>query len=314
MKRGCGIVTVVLILLLTLLVAAIALAQGPTICDVEAGDITDTSATITWVTNEAGNSTVNYGNTIPPGLTASDSAFVTNHSISLGNLTPATVYYYEVISTKADGNTTVDDNCGDYYTFTTFSDRLELEGWGWCTDYAEIVKATLDGYVTMVERSHASQSFSLHVEGNVTLLIPGAPDEVIPLEMYGSRVRSLFYLHQEITGKSASFEGTWIDAGGGQYYILAEGRIALPNPGGEALKTARVCFLVLRTPDVEVPIADTGSFVDDIESMLTRFVRFIDNLLDSLIGTGIGEILSAILSKIAILLAQLRALGVPYIS
>jgi hypothetical protein len=91
------------------------------------------------------------------------------------------------------------------------------------------------------------------------------------------------------------------------------GTVALPNPEGEALKTARVCFAVLRTPDVEVPITEPGSFVQDVDSILTRFVKFFDRVLDGLIGTGFSEILSNILNKIAVLLAHLRALGIPYI-
>jgi hypothetical protein len=90
------------------------------------------------------------------------------------------------------------------------------------------------------------------------------------------------------------------------------GRVFLPNPQGEALKTARICFVVLRTPDVEVPITDTGTFSEDLDSMLTRFVKFVDKTLDNLIGTGFSGILSNILAKIATMLVHIRALGLPY--
>jgi len=168
--------------------------------------------------------------------------------------------------------------------------------------------------VTMVERPNALESFSLHLVGNLTLQLPDAPDETIELDMYGSRVRLLFYLGQEVTGKSASFDGMWIDAGNGTPYSAMTGIVALPNPEGQSLKTAKICFLVLRTPDVEVPLTAPGSFVEDVESMVTRFAKFIDKLWDALIGSAFGEILNNILAKIAVLLAALRALGVPYIS
>ena len=64
---------------------------------------------------------------------------------------------------------------------------------------------------------------------------------------------------------------------------------------------------------MEVPLTEPGSFGEDVESMLTRFVKFIDKFIDSLIGTGFSDILSNILSKTAVLLASLRALGTPYI-
>jgi hypothetical protein len=200
---------------------------------------------------------------------------------------------------------------GNDTAFTT-AESLNLQGWGWCTNKNQVVTVTFSGYTWMVARTGVSDSYSMHALGNLTL--PSPYDETIPLDMYGSRVRSLFYLRQEVTGKSATFEGTWIDnASGNESYIGMAGTVALPNPEGEAFKTARICFAVLRTPDVEVPITEPGSFVQDLESMLTRFVKFIDMLLDSLTGTGFSQILSNILTKIAVLLAHLMTLGTPYI-
>jgi len=313
MRGRYWLVAMLLALLLTLLVGGIALAQGPTISNVAAGNITATSAVITWTTDEPADSRVLYGNTTLLTSAALDSALVVNHAIALPNLTPSTLYYYEVRSTNAGGNTTIDDNGGSLYTFTTL-EHIKIEGWGWCSNYGGIVDAVFEGDVTMVERSNASQSFSLHVAGNLTLSRSGAPVETIALDMYGSRVRSLFYLRQEVTGKSVSLTGVWIDAGNGTYYISTTGVLALPNPGGQSLKTARICFVMMRTPAVDVPLAAPGSFVEDVESMLTRFAKLIDKLWDGLIGTGFREVLSDILSKVAVLLAYLRAMGTPYTS
>ena len=106
------------VLLLAVPVAP-ASASPLTISSVAAGNITDTSATITWVTDELATSMVNYGNSTDLGSTASDGTLVTDHAIGLTNLSPATLYYYEVSSTNAEGNTTVDSDGGAYYTFTT---------------------------------------------------------------------------------------------------------------------------------------------------------------------------------------------------
>jgi len=283
-----------------------------TISSVAAGNITDTSATITWVTDELATSMVNYGNTTALGSTVSDSALITDHAIGLTNLTPATLYYYEVSSTNAEGNTTVDNNNGAYYTFTT-AEHLELQGWGWSTNYGKIADATLAGYVFLVERANAPESYSMHAVCNLTLQLSDTSIETIALDMYGSRVRSLFYLRQEETGKSASLKGTWIDADAGKYYIGTEGMIALPNPEGEAFKTARLCFVLLRTPEVDVPVKEPGSFVEDLEYLQTTFVKFFDGLIDRLMLTDFADILGRVLAKIMVMLAAVRELGTPYI-
>jgi hypothetical protein len=310
--KGCHwIATTLVLVLLTLLLAGIASAQEPTICDVEAVNIGNTSATITWATSEPANSTVNYGDTTALGLTASDSANVTDHSIMLTDLTPAALYYYKVSSSNAGGNAT-DDNCGSYYTFTTFSQPLELYGWAWYSYVGYLVPATFEGFMTMVDRTHAGNSSSLHVVGNLTLNRPNAPDVIIELDMYGSRSRSLFYLHQEVTGKSASLTGAWIDGGNGTY-ISATGVVALPNPEGDVFETARICFVVLRTSEVDVPlVAPGGSFVQNLEAMITRIASFVDVFLDWMAG-GFVETVSKVFFQLTQLVAALRGTGTPYV-
>jgi hypothetical protein len=68
---------------------------------------TPTSAVVTWTTDSAANSRVDYG-TSPTtlNLSATSSASVTNHSVPLGGLTRGTTYYYRVTSTNANGMTT----------------------------------------------------------------------------------------------------------------------------------------------------------------------------------------------------------------
>lgn len=284
----------------------------PSVTTDNATNITADSAILNGNLNSLGNAssvqvyfqwglTTSYGNETTPQTMTTTGPFSDN----LSSLVPGTTYHFRAF---AEGNDTA---YGDDMAFAT-SEILSLEGWGWCTNYNKVVVVTFSGYTTMVERANATNSYSMHTIGNLTL--PSPYDETIALDMYGSRVRSLFYLHQEVTGKSASFRGSWIDnASGNESYIGMAGTVALPNPEGESLKTARICFALLRTPDVEVPLTEPGSFVQDVESMLTRFVKLIDKVLDSLIGTGFSDILSNILVKTSVLLAHLRSLGVPYI-
>ena len=77
----------------------------PTISTVSATANTNGTATVSWTTNEAPNTRVDYG-TAPDNLNlnASDAAMVTSHSIQLTGLTPGATYHYRVSSADAAGN------------------------------------------------------------------------------------------------------------------------------------------------------------------------------------------------------------------
>ncbi|MGE5644760.1 MAG: DUF4082 domain-containing protein, partial [Acidobacteriota bacterium] len=62
-----------------------------------------TSATITWTTNVAATSRVDYGTSTSLGTTASDAALVTSHSVTLNGLTAGTTYYFRVTSVDGSG-------------------------------------------------------------------------------------------------------------------------------------------------------------------------------------------------------------------
>jgi hypothetical protein len=89
----------------------------PEITDVTASNITSTSALITWTTDQAADSLVEYGTTSGNYLNSEyDSAMLTSHSISLTGLIPSTTYYYIVTSSNANGTATSIE-----YTFSTTS-------------------------------------------------------------------------------------------------------------------------------------------------------------------------------------------------
>jgi len=71
----------------------------PTISGVSASDITQTGATITWITNEPSTSQVEYGETADYGaITSLQTELVTSHSVTLSNLNPDTTYHFRVKS------------------------------------------------------------------------------------------------------------------------------------------------------------------------------------------------------------------------
>lgn len=87
----------------------------PVISNVQASGITASAATITWTTDEASDSVVEYGLTTSYGSTASNATDVTSHSIPLSGLSANTLYHYRVKSTDVAGNTATS---GDH-TFQT---------------------------------------------------------------------------------------------------------------------------------------------------------------------------------------------------
>jgi hypothetical protein len=91
-------------------------ATPPTISSVASSSITSSGATITWTTNEASNTQVDYGTTSGYGSsTALNGNMVTSHAQGLTGLTSGTLYHYRVRSRDAAGNLSISAD----YTFTT---------------------------------------------------------------------------------------------------------------------------------------------------------------------------------------------------
>jgi subtilisin/minor extracellular protease Epr len=96
---------------------------APIITNINNAAVEATSATITWTTNEASNSTVRYSKDKSNFGEESNSALVTSHTVGLTGLSPSTNYYYEVKSSDAAENTAVDNNNGQYYSFNTLAEN-----------------------------------------------------------------------------------------------------------------------------------------------------------------------------------------------
>ncbi|HET6201501.1 MAG TPA: hypothetical protein VFI25_01720 [Planctomycetota bacterium] len=79
----------------------------PVLSNVQATNIASKTATITWTTNEAADSVLQYGKTTSYGSTKSDPDLVTSHGFSLSSLSTNTTYHYRVKSTDAAGNLAV---------------------------------------------------------------------------------------------------------------------------------------------------------------------------------------------------------------
>jgi hypothetical protein len=103
-------------------------STAPTISAVSGSGISGTGISITWTTNEASDSQIEYGATTGYGSsTPLNSTMVTSHSLALGGLTPSTLYHYRVKSKDAAGNLTVSED----FTFTTTKGGSERDTGSW---------------------------------------------------------------------------------------------------------------------------------------------------------------------------------------
>ncbi len=98
------------------------------------------SAIISWDTSEPTDALVQFGESALLNRTAYAGDLSFNHDVSIPFLTPDRLYYYQVVSRDAAGNTTTDDNHGKLYTFRTlrpiiapWADNLDSGATNWTT-------------------------------------------------------------------------------------------------------------------------------------------------------------------------------------
>ena len=77
---------------------------APTIQNVEIAEVTDSSVTVTWETDENADSIINYGLKEDYGIVRIPSVDRTQHSITLDELEPGRTYYFRVVSADLEGN------------------------------------------------------------------------------------------------------------------------------------------------------------------------------------------------------------------
>jgi hypothetical protein len=90
--------------------------EAPQIENVQVSNVTETSVTVTWDTDEDADSLVNYGLQPDYGIKRLPIADRTTHSMTLEDLEPGRVYYFRVVSADADGNQGIS---ADYRVQTT---------------------------------------------------------------------------------------------------------------------------------------------------------------------------------------------------
>ncbi len=94
---------------------------APVITELAVSNITTTTATFTWTTDELANAKVGYSTDTSYTTERGVATMGTSHSITLTNLSPGTTYYYRAISYDPVDNKGTEENSSTY-TFTTSED------------------------------------------------------------------------------------------------------------------------------------------------------------------------------------------------
>ncbi len=112
----------------------------PVLKDVSTSSETDTSAVITWTTNEPATSDVEYGIETNYGSTASSTGMTIDHTVTLTGLTANTAYHFKVTSKDEAGNqTSSEDNIfATAQEKSSYSVAILSEEWGRRTETLDI--------------------------------------------------------------------------------------------------------------------------------------------------------------------------------
>ncbi|RLE34628.1 MAG: hypothetical protein DRJ61_04810 [Acidobacteria bacterium] len=86
------------------------------------------SVTISYFTDEPGTTLIRWGTTTPPTQVISDTTLIQgDHTVTVDGLDPCTRIFFEVGSTDAVGNTTLDSNGGAWYSAETLGWSIYFE-------------------------------------------------------------------------------------------------------------------------------------------------------------------------------------------
>ena len=123
--------------------AAGAAALGPAISNVSTGNVTASSATISWTTDVPGSSVVNYGTTASYGFSVVDSTLTKSHALTLTGLASGTRYVFQVVSANAAGVSTLGAELSGFTIWAWGDSQTAGGNDGTGINYPAILAATL---------------------------------------------------------------------------------------------------------------------------------------------------------------------------
>ncbi|OGS27358.1 MAG: hypothetical protein A2297_03000 [Elusimicrobia bacterium RIFOXYB2_FULL_48_7] len=216
----------------------------PVISSLSAGSLTATSANITWTTDEAATSRVEYGLTASYGfLTTLDASLVTSHSVSLAGLVVGTQYHYRVISQDASANIVTSADATFTTSASTSVTTYTISGNVRDSNVNGIsgVTVTLSGSASasVVTASDGSYSFDVTAGGNYTVTPSYGDYKFAPASRSYSNVTSN-QAYQHFNGNpQLPFE------------IKGEIKVVNPKIDPEKGEKSRISYMIgnSRTPD-----------------------------------------------------------------
>jgi len=94
--------------------------EGPNHILVSVVDIVDNTATIEWIASESVTGYVDWGTTPALGIQVSSAMLATTHSVTIGTFDECAQVYFRIISTDAQGNSSVADADGAPFEFNAY--------------------------------------------------------------------------------------------------------------------------------------------------------------------------------------------------
>jgi glucose/arabinose dehydrogenase len=200
----------------------------PTFSNVQATGITSSGATITWTTNEASDTQVEYGLTTAYGSTTTlQPAMVTSHSAAISGLQSNTLYHYRARSRDAAGNlgtsadgtfTTLAGGGGTTVYVSDLTWTSMTNGWGPAErDRSNGEQGAADGGTLTLAGVTFAKGLGVHAASDVRYAIPtgcttfqasiGLDDEVgsegsVVFQVWGDT--TMLYQSGTLTGASAT--------------------------------------------------------------------------------------------------------------
>ncbi|MBI2208229.1 hypothetical protein HYU50_01935 [Candidatus Woesearchaeota archaeon] len=120
MKAKRTLIRFIALLLLELIILyPVEFVYALSISNVQITDVSSNSARVKWFTDEVADGKVKYGPTKDLGFTSRHTTFIFEHNQLLQGLDSEKTYFLDIESSNINGDIAVDNNSGQFYSFTT---------------------------------------------------------------------------------------------------------------------------------------------------------------------------------------------------
>lgn len=153
---------------------------------VDQTNITTTSFDLIWNTDVLGNSIVEYGETPALGMTTTDEAAVLNHSVTLNDLMPGSIYWARVISIAGEDSTastvrpyaTVSESPGYIRAYFTTEVDNSVATEEWAQSLGTNTNDTIAAYITSAQQTLDIAAYNINNTAIVSAINAAAANGV----------------------------------------------------------------------------------------------------------------------------------------